>query len=165
MNIHRTLVGIAALSLCMSSAFASERSPAGALQTGAYPVAANRIVGLWDTQVTAGPCGGPPTVVGRSINVFHAGGTLSATNNLPPTSNGPAFGVWAYQGHGAYQAHMQFYRFLPDGSFDGVQDIQRSMSLSSDNQSTTETLDVRVLNADGSLRVELCGTASATRID
>jgi hypothetical protein len=166
MNIRRTLVGIAALSICVSSAHAVGASPAGSLQTGAYPVAANRIVGLWDTQVAAGPCdGGPTTFAGRGLNVFHAGGTLSATNNLPPTANGPTYGTWAYQGHGAYQAHMQFFRFLPGGSFDGVQDIQRTMSLSSDGQHTTETLYVRVLNPDDSLRTELCGTATADRIN
>lgn len=158
MNIRPAIFTIALLATC-TCAQALE------LPTGALPVSANRIVGLWDTQVIAGPChSGITTFRGRGLNVFHAGGTVSATNNLPPTANGPTYGVWVYRGHGDYRARMQFFRYLPDGSFDGVQDIHRSMLLSGDGQRTDETTNVRVLNADGSLRVELCGAAIAQRV-
>jgi hypothetical protein len=151
MNIVRPL--LAATLLCLGgSALAGNTS-------------ANAIVGLWDTQVTAGPCpSGPVVFHGRGLNVFHAGGTISATNNLPPASNGPTYGTWRYLGHGQYRVRMQFYRFLPDGSFDGIQDIHRHLLISADRQRTEETTFVRVLNPDDSLRTTLCGAATAQRV-
>ena len=123
------------------------------------------IVGLWDTHVTAGPCpAGPIVFRGRGLNVFHAGGTISATNNLPPFANGPTYGVWHSLGHGQYSVRMQFYRYLPDGTFDGIQDIRRTLLISADHQRTQETTFVRVLNPDDSLRTTLCGAATAQRV-
>jgi hypothetical protein len=78
-------------------------------------------------------------------------------------------GVWAYVGRaldGSYQYrnHFQFARYLPDGSFDGLQDVSQEISLQADGNTATSVIDAKVLNPDGSLRVALCGSAIADRV-
>jgi hypothetical protein len=154
----RTSLIAAALALAVPAASAGQSNTT----SGAN---ANRIVGMWSAQVDAGPCAGGPRRQFRAMNVYHTGGTLTDTNAMPPTSRGPAFGLWSWnQQNGSYDTRMQFYRYLPDGSFDGVQDIHREITLSADGNSSSDIVYVRVLNADDTLRVELCGTATATRV-
>jgi hypothetical protein len=126
----------------------------------------NRIVGLWDARVDVGACtGAGPRRQFRGLNVFNLGGTLVYTNAFGPTTRGPGFGTWVRDRRsGKYESRMQFYRYLPDGSFDGVQDITRETTMSADGNRTEDVVYVRVLNPDDSLRLEMCGTAVATRV-
>lgn len=131
-----------------------------------YSVAKDQIVGLWQSTVTVNNCQGGPSRTFRGTNVFHSGGTMTDTNAAPPTTRGPGFGIWAYDRHEQFfRIRMQFNRYLPDGSYDGLQDIHREARVSRDgNTLTDETIFVRVLNPDGSLRAEACGAATATRV-
>lgn len=154
------------LVLLAGSAAASDPNP---LQTGAWPVAANRIAGYWQVKVTVGPCHGGPVNTFLGLNMFHAGGTVSDTNTFAPSSRGPGMGVWTYlgsgrRGEGRYKNHFQFPRFLPDGSFDGLQDVRNDITLQPGGKTWTGITRARVLNADGSLRVEVCGNGLANRI-
>jgi hypothetical protein len=136
-----------------------------ALGHALYSARVNRLVGLWDARVDVGPCAGGPRRQFRAMNVFHAGGTLSDFNTLPGSARGPGFGVWQFQPSvERYESRFQFYRYLADGSFDGVQDVHQETTLSDDGNGLTSTVVARVLNPDDSLRVELCGTATATRV-
>lgn len=128
-------------------------------------VPANRIVGLWNAQVQLSPCSGGPSFQIRSINAFNLGGTLVDTAAGPPTSRGPGFGAWIYNHRDrTYSARMHFFRYMPDGSFDGTSDVRREISLSDDGMQASEAIVARNLNPDGTLRVELCGTATGTRV-
>jgi hypothetical protein len=129
----------------------------------------NKIVGLWHAQVSVAPCNGGPVNTFLGINMFNAGGTLNDTNTFAPTSRGPGMGVWAYLGRAPdgsyrYRNHFQFARFLPDGSFDGLQDVSQEISLQADGNTWTSVVDGKVLNPDGSLRVAVCGSAIADRV-
>lgn len=131
---------------------------------------AGRLVGEWLGEITIGPCAGGPKTTFAVLGTFNAGGTLGYTNaSIPPTAAGPTFGTWDYvydrASHGLrYRARMQFYRYRPDGSIDGVQDIHRTITLDSDARQMFETVVADVLNADGSLRVRLCGGGSSQRV-
>ena len=129
-------------------------------------VTENRIVGVWDSRVDVGPCtGSGPRRQFRGLNAFNLGGTLTDTNAAGPATRGPGFGSWVYDHREKnYHIRMQFYRYLPDGSFDGIQDIHREATLGADGNTLSDAIYVRVLNADDSLRAEMCGTASATRV-
>ncbi len=133
-----------------------------------YPV--NRIVGQWQSQVTIGPCAGGPKSTFLALGAFNIGGTLGFSSTaIPPSGAGPTFGTWDYTYDRAtrtlqYRARMQFFRYKPDGSYDGVQDIHRTITLSRDAQQMDETVVADVLNQDGSLRVELCGTGTGQRV-
>lgn len=165
MKLHCTLLA-AALVLASSQGAAAEPTP---LQSGLLPVPANRIVGFWHAQVSIGPCAGGPVNTFLGLNTFMAGGTLSDTNTFQPTSRGPGMGVWTYLGRGRhgesrYKNHFQFARFKPDGSFDGLQDVYNDITLQADAKTWTANVHAYVLNVDGSVRVEACGSALANRI-
>ncbi len=125
----------------------------------------NRIVGLWSSRIEIGPCAGGPRSTLRGMNQFHLGGTLTETGSPPPSTRGPGYGVWRWNRNTQrYDARMQFLRYLPDGSFDGVTDIHRQIRLSFDGNGFEDEIVARLLNPDDSLRVELCGRATASRV-
>ncbi|HRN63054.1 MAG TPA: hypothetical protein PK743_07720 [Luteimonas sp.] len=165
MNAHRLPLALA-LALLAGSAAAATPSPA---QTGALPVPANAIAGYWQVRVSIGPCGSPAANTFLGLNTFHAGGTVSDTNTFAPGSRGPGMGVWVYLGRGhngtmRYRNHFQFARFLPDGSFDGLQDVRNEITLQPGGNTWTGVTNARVLNADGSVRMLACGSGLATRV-
>lgn len=75
--------------------------------TAASPTPANAIVGTWLVSGAVAPCGTdiPPTPI-RALVAFHAGGTLTDTNDFPIAGvpgpfglsrrNGPGLGTWSY---------------------------------------------------------------------
>lgn len=130
---------------------------------------ANRIVGHWQGQTTIGACAGGPTQTFNVLGAFNAGGTLGYTTSMPSASASPTFGSWGYfidlATHSLkFRARMQFFRYNPDGSPDGLQDIHRTITLSSDGQRTTENVTAEIINNDGSVRVRLCGTSTGQRV-
>lgn len=171
MNAKSSLFSAVLIATCASgivSGIASAHPPSRPENLLFYP--ANRLVGNWQSQVTIGPCAGGPKSTFLAAGVFNAGGTLGYTSTaIPPSGVGPTFGTWDYTYDRSthtlqYRARMQFFRYKPDGSLDGTQDIHRTITLSRDAQRMDETVVVDVLNADGSLRVKLCGTGSGQRI-
>lgn len=162
MKLSHTLIALALAAACGQALATSPfRMSSGHLP----PLGENRIVGTWHVAVTLVPCpGGPPIKSFIALNTFHTGGTLSSTDNNPTPGNGPAQGIWEYRGHGRYATHMQFYHFLPDGTWDGMGDIYQDTTMDWRGQSYTSAIVSRLLNADGSLRVEVCGTAQGTRV-
>ena len=160
MILRRTLF-VLALTLLAGNAVAQPMSPA---RNGAFPVAANRLVGLWNINITSGPCLGGPSRSFVSNHTYHAGGTLTDAGRVPPTTRGPGQGIWEYQGRGRYKIRFQFNRFLPDGSFDGIQEVRNDLTLGATGATYSATIYTRVLNPDGSLRTELCGAANAERV-
>ena len=159
------LVLTAAIALCCAGGATAEPKFDAAIGAAVSNAKANRIVGLWTARVDVGPCAGGPRRQLRSQNLFNAGGTLNDVGSVPPTERSVGFGLWAFDpSEETYSIRMQFYRFLPTGEFDGVNDIRRESILSADGNSATEAVSVRVLNPDGTLRVELCGTSNATRV-
>lgn len=161
MNLHRTILATA-LALLAGNAAAATPTPAS---SGLWPVPANRIVGLWQVEVTLAPCAGGPAQTRIAYNIYHAGGTLSDTNADPPTARGPGQGIWQYQGHRQYKTRFQFYRYLPDGSYNGITDVQTDVYLDAQSTQYSQTVYARNLGPNGNLQVELCGSAVGERVD
>lgn len=133
--------------------------------TGALPTPANRIVGLWQVQVNVGPCANPNIRESfLALSNYHAGGTLSDTNMNPPTTRGPGFGIWEHQGHGLYKTRFQFARYLPDGSFDGLLDVQPTVILNAAGTSYSADVFAQVLDDEGNVLLDVCGTANGERV-
>lgn len=161
MKIHPKLLAAVCLLTCFSAAWAQSIDTANG---GVRSVPANRIVGLWHVTATIGPCLGGPKQTFLALANYHAGGTMSDANTMPPTARGPGEGIWSFQGKRAYSSRFQFFRYLPNGSYDGLQDINGSLTLDDAGTHYAQIIHAQALNADGSLRVELCGSASADRI-
>jgi hypothetical protein len=148
------------LALCAGTALATPPAPG---PQALLP--ANRIVGLWTVTVTNGPCSGGPQNTFTALNSFNLGGTMNDTNVHPLTTRGPGQGIWQYSGYGQYRSRMQFFRFLPaTGAFDGIVDKRETIQLNAQATQYTTTVYARILNADGSLRTELCGSAIGNRV-
>jgi hypothetical protein len=127
---------------------------------------ANRIVGMWTVAVTIRPCQGGPQNTFTAFNSFDLGGTMSDTNDVAAINRSPGQGIWQYSDFGHYRSRMQFFRFLPgSGAYDGIQDVHQSIRLNAQATQYTSTIHARMLNADGSLRNEFCGSANGNRVD
>lgn len=134
---------------------------------GALATPANRVVGLWSNQSLVGPCGGTPAMQGRNTVIFIAGGTLV---DNPRTAAGTAtqrsigLGTWSYApATGRYSQRVQFDWFV-NGAYDGYQTIDRDFVLTNGGSTASGPVVARRYNADGSLRAELCGSATSTRL-
>lgn len=159
-NLIRT-----SLALALLVAGTAAAQPVRPSETGAFPVPANRIVGLWNVSVTVAPCEGGPTSNLIGFTAFHAGGTITHASAAPPFALGPGQGIWRYEGHGEYTTRMKMYQFLPDGMFDGVTEVNTITSLPAQASQYNATVHALSFNADGSLRGELCGSAVGERIE
>jgi hypothetical protein len=153
-----------AASLLATAFGASAQQLPNPAQTGALPVSANRIVGMWHASATIGPCLGGPAQTFLALATYDAGGTMSDANIMPPSSRGPGQGIWSFAGRGRYQSRFQFFRYRPDGSYDGLQDIHGDLVLDAAGTHYSQTIHAYALNTDGSVRVELCGVAHAERV-
>ena len=161
MKTRLSLLIAAGLLLATAGASAQSLDPAHA---GLFPVPANRIVGLWHVAVTVAPCAGGPSQSFLALADYHAGGTLDDANTMPPMARGPGQGIWSYEGRGKYRSRFQFFRYLPNGSYDGLQDIVGTLVLDARGTHYSQTIRAQVLNLDHSVRVELCGSANGERV-
>lgn len=129
------------------------------------PAPGDRLVGVWRNEIAIAPCsgGGTPTTV-VNYNTFHRGGTLTEFNLSPPPSRSIGSGQWRDYGGGVFDVHFQFARFTATGAFDGMQDVQAGIEVDARGRRSTGVVRARVLNVDGTLRVELCGTLQGARV-
>jgi hypothetical protein len=122
------------------------------------------IEGAWISQVAITNCQGTTERQFQALNLFHAGGTLTDTDNQPPATHGPAFGTWRSHGDGMYSSVFVFYRFNSDGSLAGSNRVQRTITLGADRNSFTSTIEVSVLDPSGTSVGSACGAETAARL-
>lgn len=127
---------------------------------------ADAIEGAWQSAVTIRDCtSGAVLRSFTGFTVLHRGGTASATNNLPPASNGPAYGSWKRgSAPSNYTTTLRFFRFNPDGSFAGAQNLTRTLTLAADGRSLSGTLSSQVVDPAEVVLQTGCGTETATRV-
>ena len=128
---------------------------------------ADPVEGVWESAVTIRDCGtGAPLRTFKGLSVLHRGGTASATNSNPPSSAGPAFGIWrATSTPASYTATFRLLRFNADGSFAGAQNLTRTLKLESDRNSMTGTISAELLDpASNVIAAPICGVETAVRV-
>ncbi len=133
----------------------------------AQQAAPKKLEGVWDSRVTLTNCqSGAVLAMFRAFEMFIHGGSLTDTNAAPnaATSRGPGFGRWQHLDGQNYSAAMQFFRFNPDGSFAGVQKINRAIVLANDGNSYTSTVTFESDDPSGNVLMSGCGTETATRL-
>jgi hypothetical protein len=119
---------------------------------------------VWDSQVTLTDCNGHTLAVFRAFEMFNLGGTLTSTDNTPPTLHGPGLGTWQATGMRTFNAPFQFFNFNPDGSFAGIQKINRQIRLAADGNSYTSIVNFLTYDPDGNLVFSGCGSEIAIRL-
>lgn len=150
---------ITLFTLTALSALALSFTPAALAGSGA-----DALVGLWDSQVTLTDCNGHTLVSFEAHEMFHAGGTLTSTDNTPPGRQGPGFGTWKRAGRTTFTAPFQFFNFNADGTFSGTQKIARTITVAADGNSYTSEVNFGSYDPNGNLLFSGCGTETATRI-
>lgn len=137
-------------------------------QASALSRAANAdpVEGTWESAVTLRDCAsGNPLRTFKGLTVLHRGGTASATNNQPPGGLSPGFGGWRRDGAASsdYVATFRLFRFNPDGSYAGAQNLTRRLTLGGDGNSLTGTISAQLLDPAENVLQTVCGTETATR--
>jgi hypothetical protein len=161
MKIRHALIALALAAAC-GQALASP--PAAPSHGRVPPLGENRIVGLWQAALTLAPCAGGPATSINALNTFHAGGTLSSSDDAAQPANGPAQGIWQYRGHDRYALHVQFFTFLPDGTNSGLADVYQDLTMDPRGTAYTSVVEAHVLDTHDNPVVELCGTAQGVRV-
>jgi hypothetical protein len=131
---------------------------------------ASRIVGAYQSEARVRVCGspGPDEVVFNTI-IFNAGGTVIATPRFPPQgadnySRTNDLGTWSYHPRtNRYSVKLRYDNFM-NGAFIGSSVVERDLQMSADSNSVTGPVHVTTHAPDGSVVVEVCGTATSTRL-
>jgi hypothetical protein len=122
------------------------------------------ITGTWDVRVTILNCQtGDAIRTFRAMSQFHGVHTLLETSaGVLPTVRGPGLGTWKRLGRRRFSA---FFRFNPDASFAGTQQVTRKIKLSKDGKEFTATGVFEIFDAEDNLLQSGCTTETATRLD
>ena len=160
------LVCMAAPLLALAQPGATESLPGVDDLWEAQSIPARRIEGLWDEHVTIRNCKtGVALATLRATNLFIRGGALNAVNAAPPMSASPTYGQWWHEGQGInFGAKMRFFRFNPDGSYSGIREISREITLDEDANALTGTVDAQDYDTNDNLIQVICATETGTRV-
>ncbi|HEX5952456.1 MAG TPA: hypothetical protein VFY94_04690 [Rhodanobacteraceae bacterium] len=164
MNI-KTAFAVAILALSTAAGAAGAAEPQ--TTSGWF---ASRIVGAYQSEARVRVCGspGPDEVVFNTI-IFNAGGTVIATPRFPPQgadnySRTNDLGTWSYHPRtNRYSVKLRYDNFM-NGAFTGSSVVERDLQMSADSNSVTGPVHVTTHAPDGSVVVEVCGTATSTRL-
>ncbi|MGA9342240.1 MAG: hypothetical protein WBV61_07885 [Rhodanobacteraceae bacterium] len=173
-----TLAALIAFPAMAVASDANARSVSGNANTSVLPETAQSaedlayqrslfgvIVGVWDSNVTLTNCStGAVLAQFRGIESFIAGGSLTDTNSMPPTSRGPGSGSWWYTwGYRHFGAQMHFFRYNPDGTLAGTNLVDRDIVVASNWLTYTGTGMAQILDPAGNLLSEACVNEEAQR--
>ena len=165
MKLHTAL--LAAIILTVAAPALAHNGPAS---TGALPVPANRIVGLWEAVATVRPCNipaAPPRDVRNNL-LFHAGGTVTENPGGLPNATGPSrsfgLGTWRYDpASNRYTGMLRFDTYL-NGVYTGYTTIDRNLVLAGGADTAVGPVVVTVYGTSGNQLIQLCGTANQHRL-
>ena len=166
-------ISLAAVLTLASATAQAQQSPA---RTGGLAVPANRIVGLWSNVAQVGPCGGAAGATIRQTLLFEPGGGFIDNAPFPPQGAPNVYGVaglnqrsiglgtWSYEPlTGRYTLDQRFDWFV-DNTYHGYQIVHRTILLSNDGRTASGPVHTIRYAANGSVVVELCGSAVSNRL-
>jgi hypothetical protein len=124
-----------------------------------------RLVGVWDVNVTLRDCvSGNAVATFPAMNQYAADGSQTEVGiNMSPATRYPSFGTWHFIGLGKFASEFKFFRFNPDGSYAGTQEVQRTITLSHDANQFTTTASVAIYDPVHHLVKSGCATEAAVR--
>jgi len=135
------------------------------LAMNAWAAPAGRaMVGVWLGDVSLTDCASGTVVANfKTMQVFHAGGTLTDTSAADPSTRGPGMGVWSGRGL-TYEARFRLMRFS-GGSFVGWTSASRTIDLAEDGQTATGSIAVDIIDPLGNVLASQCGFYTSQRAD
>lgn len=127
---------------------------------------ADVIEGVFESTVTNKDCTSG-AVLGapfKALFVFHRGGTVEIDTSASRATRSNIYGVWKRGTGTNYTANVVHQRYNADGSYAGLNKIQRTLTLSADATAFTSTLVAQLLDTSGTLIQQFCPTETGTRI-
>jgi hypothetical protein len=145
---------------------ASVLSPSANAQRALRPFDPDPFVGVWLHDAARVDCASGTVLVRfKAMQMIHHGGTLSDTNNSPPTSRGPGFGVWERTGENHYAIELRYARYFADGNLDGYTVVRGNTVLAPDGNSLTNSSQVEIRDASDALVATACARTTGTRFE
>lgn len=145
-------------------------------RNGALATPANRIIGLWSNVAQVGPCGGGANATIRQTLMFEAGGGFIDNAPFPPQGVPNVYGVaginqrsiglgtWSYDPLTARYTLDQRFDWFVDNAYHGYQVVHRTVLLSNNGNTASGPVHTTRYAANGSVVIELCGSAVSTRL-
>ena len=167
-----TSITIALLALASLPAVAGGDPP----RNGALATPANRIIGVLSNVAQVGPCGGTPNSAIRQTLMFEAGGGFVDNAPFPPQGVPNVYGVvglnqrsiglgtWSYDPLTSRYTLDQRFDWFVNNAYHGYQVVHRTIQLSNDGQTAAGPVNTVRYAANGSVVIELCGSAVSTRL-
>lgn len=124
-----------------------------------------RLVGVWDVSVTLRDCvSGTAIATFPAMNQYAADGSQTELGvNMSPATRYPSFGTWGFIGLRKFASEFKFFRFNPDGSYAGTQEVKRTITLSNDANKFTTIAAVAIYDPAHHLVKSGCATEAAVR--
>lgn len=118
------------------------------------------LVGTWDVRLFFGGAPG-----GRVLATFNADRTTVESAAAPPASRGASHGVWKRIDRDLFSVTRVFFRFGPDGTFLGTQEVNATTRVASDRNSFRAVSVSQAYDPAGNPSgPALRGTATGTRM-
>ena len=128
---------------------------------------ADVIEGVWDSTVTSKDCASG-AVLGqpfKALVVFRRGGTMDVDSAQARTTRGNIYGTWKHGAGTSYAGNVVHHRFNADGTYAGINKVQRNLTLAADATGFTSTLAVQILDPAGTVVGTVCPTETAVRMN
>lgn len=157
MNIRQKLGTVLSLLLMVSGA----QTIARAQSEEARP---NRIVGLWDVQITNFICTtGVPLASFRGLHKYELGGTAQVVPATNPALLSAHMGIWRHVNGNDYQLTFKVFRFDPTGNNVGWNVVKFNVAMSEDGTAEAGSGQSEVFDSNGNSLATTCPAFTGTR--
>jgi hypothetical protein len=124
----------------------------------------NRIVGLWDVQVTNLNCDThAPLTSFRGLHKYELGGTAQVVPATNPAALSAHVGVWRHVRHNDYQLDFKMFRFDPTGTNIGWVIVTNIVEINDHGTEYRGAGQAEFFDANGNIVAKSCPTFVGTR--
>jgi hypothetical protein len=157
MKIHRNLGAVFTLLMLVCGM----QTVVSAQSVNAYQ---NRIVGVWDVQVTTFNCSTGATLASfRGLHKYELGGTAQIVPATNPTALSAHVGVWKHVRGNDYQLAFKMFRFDAAGNNIGWQIVRFDVAINEDATQEAGSGQAEVFDANGNKVATTCPAFTGTR--
>jgi hypothetical protein len=126
----------------------------------------NRIVGVWDIQVTNYNCStGTPINSFRALHKYELGGTAQIVPSTNPTALSSHVGVWKETEKNRYRQVFKMYRFDPAGNNIGWIIVRNDVAINEDATAYAGSGRADFFDSNGNLVAAACPAFSGMRLE
>jgi hypothetical protein len=124
----------------------------------------NRIVGLWDVQVTVFNCStGVPLSNFRAVHKYELGGTGQVVPATNPAVLSAHMSIWSYVQQNDYRLAFKMFRFDPAGNSIGWIIVKNNVAINEDATEYAGSGQAEIFDSNGNSVGTTCPTFTGTR--